>query len=546
VVDEVHAFAGDDRGWHLLAVLQRLAHLAGRPIQRIGLSATVGNPGALLSWLQGASPSRPSVVVNPPASASVDASVGLDYVGTLPNAAKVISALHRGEKRLVFCEARSQVEQLAIALRSQGVTTFVSHSSLSADERRQAEQAFAEARDCVIVATSTLELGIDVGDLDRVIQVDAPRTVASFLQRLGRTGRRLGTSRNALFLATSSDALLRAAGLLHLWGTGFVEPVLAPPAPRHIAAQQMLALCLQEHRVGSNLWRSWFGALGVFDSSADEILSFLLHSGHLESDGDMLFVGPAAEKRYGRRNFMELLAVFAAAPQFTVLHGRQEVGSADPMMLTRKTDGPRVLALGGRAWKVTYVDWSRRRCFVEPTDLPARSRWSGVVPPESFELSQAQRSVLLGATPAVDQSQRAQATLSSLRSDRAGQVWPEGSVVERRDDELWWWTFAGGRGNATLATALGPVADADGRADNHRLRLRGDVSPAELRAALDRLPAGEVPAPAVDDDAVAGLKFGDILPPELATDTLARRLRDAPAALAISAQATRWISSSQT
>jgi ATP-dependent Lhr-like helicase len=527
VVDEVHAFAGDDRGWHLLAVLARLERLTGRPLQRIGLSATVGNPDQLLRWLQGSGAGdRAAVVVNPlaartgqPAATTPVApppDVGLDYVGSMANAAIVISALHRGEKRLVFCESRSQVEQLALLLRTHGVTTFVSHSSLSVDERRQAEQAFAEARDCVIVATSTL---------DRVIQVDAPHTVASFLQRLGRTGRRPGTHRNALFLATSSTALLRAAGLLHLWSEGFVEPVAPPPSPRHIAAQQILALCLQEGRVGTNVWREWWGDLAIFDHTADEIVTWLIDSGHLECDGDMMFVGPEAERRFGRRNFMDLLAVFAAAPQFTVLHGRQEVGSADPLMLMRKTDGPRVLSLGGRPWRVTYIDWPRRRCYVEPTDLPGRSLWQGVLPPESYELSQAQRSILLGTTPPVDLSERARSALTSLRKQWADRVWDSGTVVERRDDEVWWWTFAGGRGNATLAAALASIVD-DERPDNHRLRLRADVGAANLRAALSTASAAGLPPPAIDDDAIRGLKFAEILPPGLAAGTLATRLLD--------------------
>src|SRR5262249_4352531 len=152
---------------------------------------------------------------------------------------------HRGEKRLVFCDSRARVEQLGALLREQGVETFVSHSSLSLDERRQAERAFAQGRDCVIVATSALELGIDVGDLDRVVQVDAPSTVPSFLQRMGRTGRRPGAPRNCLFLATTDEALLRAAGLLRLWAAGHVEPILAPPRPLHILAQQLMALALQ-------------------------------------------------------------------------------------------------------------------------------------------------------------------------------------------------------------------------------------------------------------------------------------------------------------
>ncbi|WP_308436423.1 helicase-related protein [Lentzea cavernae] len=86
---------------------------------------------------------------------------------------------------------------------------------------------------CAIVSTSTLELGIDVGDLDRVTQIDAPRSVASFFQRLGRTGRRPGTTRNCLFLAIQRHEVAWTAALLLLWSRRFVEPVTAPPEPRH-------------------------------------------------------------------------------------------------------------------------------------------------------------------------------------------------------------------------------------------------------------------------------------------------------------------------
>src|SRR6202012_6017808 len=125
--------------------------------------------------------------------------------------------------------SRARAEQLGLALRDGGLTAFVSHGSLGAEQRRTAERAFREERDCVIVATSTLELGIDVGDLDRVIQVDAPPTVAAFLQRIGRTGRRPGSARNCLFLALNKGSLLWSAGLLKLWGDRYVEPVVAPP-----------------------------------------------------------------------------------------------------------------------------------------------------------------------------------------------------------------------------------------------------------------------------------------------------------------------------
>jgi len=217
VVDELHAFAGDDRGWHLLAIIARLERLIGRKLQRVGLSATVGNPEELAHWFTSG---RPAVIAGRSA-VSTDADVTLDHVGSLDNAALVLSRLHRGEKRLVFCDSRGKVEQLAASLQASGVRTFVSHSSLGLDARRQAEEAFTRERDCVIVATSTLELGLDVGDLDRVIQIDAPSTVSSFLQRMGRTGRRPGSHRNCLFLTTSDKAFLHAAGLVRLAGWWF-------------------------------------------------------------------------------------------------------------------------------------------------------------------------------------------------------------------------------------------------------------------------------------------------------------------------------------
>ena len=254
VIDEVHSFGGDDRGWHLLAVLERLSVIAGRDVQRIGLSATVGEPERLLRWLVGSS-TGPSRVVAPEMESALTPEVTLDHVGSLSNAATVISKLHAGEKRLVFCDSRSRVEELSVDLRGRGVRTFVSHSSLALDERRQAEEAFAEATDCVIVSTSTLELGIDVGDLDRVIQIDSPTTFAGFLQRLGRTGRRPGSRRNMLLLTTKPEIeLVRAAGLLELWGRGYVEPVVAPPQPYHLLAQQVLALVLQEGSLARSRW----------------------------------------------------------------------------------------------------------------------------------------------------------------------------------------------------------------------------------------------------------------------------------------------------
>jgi ATP-dependent Lhr-like helicase len=529
VVDELHAFAGDDRGWHLLAILDRLDRLAGRTIQRIGLSATIGNPHDLLRWLQGTTAEhRDGVVITPDQTptagqAARSADVELDYVGSLANAAKVIASLHAGQKRLVFADSRLAVERLAVQLRDHDVTTHVSHSSLSIDDRRQAEQAFTEARDCVIVATSTLELGIDVGDLDRVIQIGSPATVASFLQRLGRTGRRTGSSRNTLFLAPDDNSLLHAAGLLHLWSSGYVEPVTPPPLPLHVGAQQVLALTLQESWIGEKDWRGWFGDLPIF--GPDDITDWLVTHGLLTRDSGMLSIGPEAERRYGRRHFMQLLSVITGTPEFAVLHGRTHIGSAALAALLTPTVGPRVLLLGGRAWRLTHIDWRRRHCYVEPTELPGNTTWWSAPRYLAYEMCQAQRTVLLGTDPAVALTHRARTRIAELRDERRRRVNIASTVVERTEAGLTWWTWAGGRANATLISVLGDTVDSD-TVDDFRIKLRADVEPADFNQQRATALDADLPLPNVTERAVIGLKFADVLPKDVAHDTLAARLAD--------------------
>lgn len=528
VVDEVHAFAGDDRGWHLLAVLERLARIAGRPLQRIGLSATVGNPDELLQWLQGGTPGRPRRVVDPATFAtSTPPEITVDYVGSIGNAAKIIAALHEGEKRLVFVDSRRRAEELGAALRERGVTTYLSHSSLSAAERRRSEAAFAEARDTVIVATSTLELGIDVGDLDRVIQIGSPRTVASFLQRLGRTGRRSGSVRNCLFLGIDDEQVLLTLGMLECWSRGWVEPIIAPPSPRHIAAQQMLALCLQEHRLGEKTWRDWWGSLPIFDEHADEIIEFLQTQGFFERDGSFLHIGPEAERRFGRRYFSDLTAVFSAPPEFTVLAGRNEVGTVGTDLLVEEVDGPRVVLLGGRSWAVTHIDWQRRRCFVEPVDGGGKAKWSGTGGGVSYDITQGMRAVLLGTDPGgVTLTGRAASVLAELRQSYAETVYPGASVLALPSEGSGrWWTWAGTAANRTLQASLPELVDPRRRVDEKSLRLLPGVTPAGVRAALTD-PSWALPH--VAPNAVAGLKFSAALPPGLAEKTLAVRLDDEP------------------
>ena len=167
----------------------------------------------------------------------------------------------------------------------------------------------------MIVATSVLELGVDVGNLDRVIQIDSPATVSSFLQRMGRTGAG-GGMRNCLFLATRDEALVQAAGLIDLWNEGYVEPIQPPPEPYHVLAQQLMALVLQEaESAGRRGWSgsSSAGVRGDATRTNSDVVAWMLEQGMLWEDQGILGMD-AGEETYGRRHFLELLSVFLSPP----------------------------------------------------------------------------------------------------------------------------------------------------------------------------------------------------------------------------------------
>jgi ATP-dependent helicase Lhr and Lhr-like helicase len=529
IVDELHAFAGDDRGWHLLSVLERLTKIAGREIQRVGLSATIGNPRELLDWFAGHCSGDRELITIPPAS-SVRQEVQIDYVGSLENAATVISRLHIGEKRLVFCDSRSRVEQLASHLRQLGVETFVSHSSLSVDERRRAELAFSQSSNCVIVATSTLELGVDVGDLDRVIQIDAPRSVASFLQRLGRTGRRAGAIPNCLFLSTDQESLIQAIAIIEQWQKGYVEPIRPPVLPLHVLAQQIMALALQEKGIGRKAWPEWLLRLPAFACVSEEdreaIVARMLDSGYLQNGDGILWLGREGEEEFGFRNFMELFAVFTSPPEFAVYSGRQHLGSVHESTFIARSDGPVRLSLAGRAWRVQEINWSDRTAYVIPDKERGISRWLGLGRSLSFRLCRQIKTVLTDNETYGYLSQRAAGRLSEAREEFCW-LKPDATCVRwaGAKDCTEVWTYAGQNVNASLSNGLHHYVGKTCAADNFRLRANGVITADLVQDCLTSIRRyGPVhPKIASVDALVEKLKFSKCLPQLLAQAVITAR-----------------------
>lgn len=518
IVDELHAFAGDDRGWHLRSLMARLQRYAQAPVQRLGLSATVRNPVALLDWF---APEGAKRVVGS-ASVSTDADVVIDHVASIENAAIVVSRLHRSKKRLVFCDSRSVAERLGNGLHELGVLTFVSHGSLSAAERKRSEEAFANEKDCVIVATSTLELGIDVGDLDHVLQIDAPSSVSSFLQRMGRTGRRPGSRRNCTFLTLSDKGLKMAMAIVELWRSGWVEDVQPPPAPWGVVAQQALTVTLERGEVGqADLIAALVNSFP--DQAAQDLAALVQHlhsTRHLcESSDGVLVVGPTTESEYGRGHYRDLMASFSSSPLLQGRHGTSEIGLIDPTSLLSREELPTIL-LGGRSWRVLDVDWRKGVAWLEPTTVSGKARWQGSARDVSCEAAEALRRVLQAEDPPAELSRRAKNQLEELRATT-----PVGEgmkpVWSRDGNYIQLWTFAGTRTNRTLARGL-PATANRARYDELKVEWEGP------RECIEQLPT-VVASPSNDElEALAeSVKFSQLMPQELFAQLVMARLWDA-------------------
>lgn len=540
IIDEVHALAGTDRGAHLMSVIERLRPLSRSDVQRVGLSATVGNPDSILAWLGGSS-ARLGEVINPPKQpARRDLAVGL-YHDLLP-LSDAASARAGGKKSLFFCASRSLTESVAERMRGRGIDVFVHHSSVSREERGAAEERFARGTNACIVCTSTLELGIDVGDLDAVFQANAPSTVSSFLQRMGRTGRRAGTTANTTFFCEDGEAVLQAVALIELAREGWVEAV--PPQDRcwPVLVHQLLAMTLQFGAISPERCAQQLGLVpdfaGIARAEFDELVEHMLASEFLFQSGGLLSMGSKAERVFGRKNFAELYAVFSSPVVYQVVTpGGRELGSLEQNFVDRLVEQMSSFLLAGRAWVVQHVSHDSRTVVVEPAPRGAKPSWGGFLPQHlGFELSQRIRRILVDDVryPYVDVA--GMQYIDGKRADLGDLLRRGGPAIQMdtAEDRALVFTFAGGRINHTLKHGLELVEGWQISADNFQLRIRGNgVTHDSVRAALGRLGVAEFwEDPRTRRALLARLpayrlsKFQDCLPERFALEIVERYLLD--------------------
>jgi ATP-dependent Lhr-like helicase len=542
VVDEIHAFAADDRGAHLVSILERLRRFCDRDLQRIGLSATVGNPATIGAWLQGSS-ERSFVLVDPPKPAA-ERELAIELTADLEEAASAARGLGWGKKSLVFVESRAEAERLAAAMHvprgddplRDELQVFVHHSAVSRADRQLAEQQFAGGRNTAIVCTSTMELGIDVGDLDLVMQLGAPSTVASLLQRMGRTGRRPGTRSNYRFFCVGDETLLQALALVRLMSRGWVEDVEPIAEAAHILAHQILALSLQEggvsrHRVLQHIAPAYCFR-GLDPADVDALVDTMVERRILHESDGLLSLGEDGERRYGRQNFFELYAVFSAPSVVRVMYRRTEIGTVQSLFIRSCMDREEGLLfrLAGRSWAVTHVELDRGLVQVVPAARGRVPSWLGFPSMLSYELCQEMKRALAADDSPTWLTPPARRELGLLRRSYEGLVEPGVAPIEAAGGSHQWHTFAGGAINRLLASALEDLGAGKWTAGNLTLKPTKPLADAVVTDALARL--RDVDWRAQARRYVARMshlqvsKFQVCLPEELEARLLVERLTD--------------------
>lgn len=492
IIDEVHALAACDRGSHLLSLLERIRAYCKNDFQRIGLSATVGNPAEILEWLQGSSHNSKRMV-DPPKKAG-QKNIMIHWSAEAGHMQSQVVRESHGIKSLLFCESRRLAERISGVLKKTGEPVYVHHSSLSREEREESEKQFHHGKEACIVCTSTMELGIDVGDLDKVLQINTPATVSSFLQRMGRTGRRSDTVANTTFFIEKESFLLQSIALVELARSHWVENVRFSNQNWHILLHQIMAMCLERGAVNKELlWNQLHFAYcfsGIAQDKFNQFIDFLASKDFLHPEGSQYSMGLKAEEAFGRKNFMEIYAVFSAPVEFEVVGMSGDViGSIEWKFLERLLENESTFFLAGKAWSVHRIEWKKKVVIVQSAPHGKIPQWGGLSPSFlGYELCQKMREIIISDAMPAYLSPEAKSVLEQIRNDRKTVLASAIAPVEYDEKGIRLWTYAGGYVNNTLRFALQHVLKADVQATNESILVKGDgVSYAAFGVAMTKM-----------------------------------------------------------
>ncbi|HEY2512122.1 MAG TPA: DEAD/DEAH box helicase, partial [Polyangiaceae bacterium] len=408
IVDELHALMRDKRGSHLALSLERLDALCERPPLRVGLSATVHPIEDAARFLVGAD--RSCSIVDVGHRRDLDLAVeipetDLQAVATHEQWAEIYDRLaaliEQHRTTLVFVNTRRMSERVAhhLAERLGAERVGAHHGSLAKERRLKIEQRLKAGEMRAIVATASLELGIDVGTVDLVCQVGSPRAVTTFLQRIGRSGHALGrTSRGRLF-ATSRDELVECAALVRAVAAGHLDRLSPPVAPLDVLAQQIVAECAAREWTEDALYERFRCAapfMTLSRSAFDEVVESIAEGAapRLGRAGALIHRDRVNGVLRGRRAArLVALGNGGAIPDvadYKVVLDPDEtlVGTVNEDWAIESMAGD-VFVLGSHSWRIRRVESRRGVMRVEDAhgEPPSVPFWLGEAPGRTWELS---------------------------------------------------------------------------------------------------------------------------------------------------------------
>ena len=430
VIDEIHAMIGSDRGNQVLCLLSRIARLIGHSPRRVGLSATLGDLKIAADWL-GAGSGRATAAPVPEQKA-LKWRLGLEHFfvqDTREDQTKSAKAkdatravLDPGyeflydaifdKKALVFSNSREETEYVTATLRQIARARgdkdvfLIHHGNLSASLREDAEAKMKDESviNAVTCATVTMELGIDIGRLERVAQIGAPTTVSGFLQRLGRSGRR-GTPPEMIMVYREDTPLpnaplpeiipwelLRGIAIIDLYSEErFIEPPRVKKMPLSLAFHQTLSISASAGELTARELAERVLSLPPLSELSREVyrelLVSMINNDYLEMTEERgIIVGLAGERII---NSFKFYAVFKDSEDYTVRCDSEEIGT----ITTPPPVGDR-FALAGRVWEVKEVDVSHRLIFVKAVEGKMEISWPGDSGEIHTRLLEAMRDVL--------------------------------------------------------------------------------------------------------------------------------------------------------
>jgi ATP-dependent helicase Lhr and Lhr-like helicase len=401
IIDEAHNFAPVDRGSHLITLIERLCYKIDKPVQRIAITATVGNPHDMLKWLAGSNQNiGKRIFIENTQKKEKDFQIHFFYDikieddSELPASYRRLVSLNEylpNKKSIVFGGSRTNCESLASAIsklnslkrRAIPVKVRTHHSSVSKYYREEAEKRIKIKSDLEsgidsIISTSTLELGIDIGHLDYVIQLDSISSSSSFLQRVGRTGRRTDKPQFFRGLLLDEDELLLLTGVVSLGLKGISESLHFPKQSYHILAHQLICLSLQNNGIKSkNAWNILSRAYcfsRIKETQFYELVTFMIAKRFLRDVDGELLIGELTENLFLGANWQKLFAVFSTGPLYEVFNQKNQVGNLD-CNFVESMEVPFFFILGGLEWEAYEVKLESRQVFARKTKAGNAPKW---------------------------------------------------------------------------------------------------------------------------------------------------------------------------